>query len=1060
MPYIKEACVDNIKDSIDIVKIVGQFVELQQTGSTFKGLSPFTNERTPSFFVIPSKQIFKCFSSGKGGGAINFLMELRGFTYPQALEWIAKLNNVELEYDDSEEAQERVKRNAERDELRKVAKAAANFYHQQLLALDDDHPAWKEMAKRGYDRNDALEYGIGYAKGGTALVDKIRNVPGGSTYIEMAMQIGLVNEDHKDKLAHRLTFSISDHNELLVGLAGRYLGSKPNYPKWVNPKESLLYSKESVLYGLNVAMPAISAKRQAIIVEGYNDVIAFHKNGLQHTVGSCGTAIATKQIRLLKKYCTSVILAMDPDDAGKRSTLKYIPLFLKEELLVQVLILSHDPDEFCREKAEEIQLQGLEKMIEEPGVLVDGFRYLADSMLNDPTTGEPIENEFKKNSAIRELIKVVRSIPDKFHQVNYEDLLLKLTGISAAKFKAFVKAEEDVAEQVEDLNKKRSSKSEQMYHLPKGAELRDVQTDIERYGLFMHNNQVWVKSGEEPPYSFRAVSNFQMEVLMHIKDRSMSRKLIKITNVLNQVSVNDVSSADLNTLRTFVNVVTNEGKYQWWGGPKEHQQLVRLLIDRMGVGHQVDLLGWQNRGFWCWVNRVIVPGQLDIEPCEHGTFELDGIHYYIPAANTAFKDDEFSYGPEKRLRYIAPKVMLTDYLAQIKKVHREHSINAILITLGAIFLDHIITKADTFPIMYLYGPPSTGKDNLLKAIMVFFGDKQSAINLKQSQSTGKGSIRKMAQIRNILTHFSEFTNDDPKVTGLIQGIWDRDGYTIGAPQSKYKTEDVPIHQVATVTGNVYPKGDALISRLLIEEMTKKGFTAHETEEFFQLKKMMNQGISGLTSQIIQFRKHFEENFGQKHELIAKEIREIDVFNTQEARFAQNISILGAVYKSLEERIIFPFSFAEFLDHNVKLVKRQITKMEGAHILHKWWDCFLACVRTHSNPLVHGKDFQVKNGNLYIRWTLCFMRVSQSWYGQYNQAPPTKEDMSTALRESDPFIDLVKSERFGGTNTSAFVFALDALEIKGELEAATSKTSYGETIPEDLTGSVDEDNLPF
>src|SRR5690606_29510920 len=316
MPYISKQFIDSIQEESDVLDVIKRFVDLKKSGSNYKGYSPFTQEKTPSFMVSPAKQIWKCFSSGKGGNnAVSFLME-KGMSFTESIEWLANIYAKDIVYDDSKEAKAYMEKISKQEDLRPLLKATIKKYINAFKKLPENHLAKKEVIeKRKYTKEVVDTYQIGFAPGNkfiyTLLSEKGLTTPG--------TDLGLISKGN-DFYYNRVTYTVFDSNGAPVGISGRDL-SKDTKVKWLNSRDTILYDKSKIWYGLNLAKMEIRNKSKAYVVEGYNDVISFQINGLLNTVAPCGTSIHDNQITELKKYTDTVVFAMDGDKAGRSSTL-------------------------------------------------------------------------------------------------------------------------------------------------------------------------------------------------------------------------------------------------------------------------------------------------------------------------------------------------------------------------------------------------------------------------------------------------------------------------------------------------------------------------------------------------------------------------------------------------------------------------------------------------------------------------------------------------------------------------------------------------------------------
>jgi DNA primase len=349
---IKQETIDLVRSRADIVDVIGSRLKLKRAGSSMMACCPFHGEKTPSFHVWQKSQQFKCFGCGESGDAISFLMKHEKLQFAEAIEQLAGQYNISIEYDEvqRQEAQEKKDKKAE---MQQVLDFAWKHYHKGLMALPEDAAAKQYLMKRHIDNDMMHKWGLGYAPMDfkhltTPLINMGKYEP--------AVDAGVVNtKDGKsyDFLVNRIVIPVHDVNGRLVTLAGREVpGSGKETAKYLNGRESLLYSKSKVLYGLYQAVnsKAIDAAGFAYMVEGYFDVISLHEAEVQNALAPCGTAITMEQASFLKRYTSHIVLMQDADKAGVKSMLKAIDLFLSLDFKVEVVELpaKMDPDEYVR----------------------------------------------------------------------------------------------------------------------------------------------------------------------------------------------------------------------------------------------------------------------------------------------------------------------------------------------------------------------------------------------------------------------------------------------------------------------------------------------------------------------------------------------------------------------------------------------------------------------------------------------------------------------------------------------------------------------------------------
>jgi DNA primase len=401
---ITKPTIDKIMEATDIVEVIGEFVQLKKRGANYVGLSPFVNERTPSFTVSPVKGIFKDFSSGKGGSAVTFLMELEKFTYPEALKWLAKKYGIEVE--ETVESSENREADNRRESLMIVTGYAAKFFHESLLDTDEGKNIGLSYFKeRGFSKETITKFELGYSPDqweaftGQALKDGYQQ----EFLEESGLSVKRDNGSLYDRYRGRVMFPIHSFSGRVIAFGGRTLKSDKNVPKYVNSPESEIYHKSSVLYGLYFAKKAIREEDNCYLAEGYADVISVHQAGIENVVASSGTSLTVDQIRLIGRLTKNITILYDGDAAGIKASLRGLDMILEEGLNVKVVLFpdGHDPDSYVRK----VGTSAFKKYIED--TKKDFILYKTDLLLKD-AGNDPI----KKAEVIREIVESVAKIPD------------------------------------------------------------------------------------------------------------------------------------------------------------------------------------------------------------------------------------------------------------------------------------------------------------------------------------------------------------------------------------------------------------------------------------------------------------------------------------------------------------------------------------------------------------------------------------------------------------------------------------------------------------------------
>lgn len=344
--------VDEIYRTADIIEIISDYVTLKRKGTNFWALSPFVKEKSPSFAVNPAKGIYKCFSSGKGGNVISFLMEMEGYSYPEALLHIAKKYNIDIPEAETDEGYEK-KRN-QLESLYVLLDFASKFYNEQLTKTESGRNiALRYFKERGILESTVEVFQLGYAPDTwDSLAKEARSQLYQEEYL---IEAGLCTLSEKtgsliDRFRDRIMFPILNPTGKTVGFGGRIMGNKEKEAKYINSPESLVYHKSQILFGLYQARNAIREKNLCILTEGYMDVIALYQSGIYHTVASSGTALTEEQAKLIKRFTKNVLLIYDGDAPGIKAALRGVDVLVAEGLSVRILILpdNHDPDSYTK----------------------------------------------------------------------------------------------------------------------------------------------------------------------------------------------------------------------------------------------------------------------------------------------------------------------------------------------------------------------------------------------------------------------------------------------------------------------------------------------------------------------------------------------------------------------------------------------------------------------------------------------------------------------------------------------------------------------------------------
>lgn len=402
--FYPEELVEEIRIKNDIVDVISSYIKLQKKGSSHMGLCPFHNEKSPSFSVSSSRQMYHCFGCGVGGNVFTFIMEYENYTFVEALKLLASRAGVNLpQGEDSEEAK---KQASLKSRLLEINKEAGKYYYFQLKS-DRGQLAYKYLINRGISDEAIKQFGLGYAGAGDDLYQYLKHLG----YEDVILKdSGLVNFDEKrkvyDKFWNRVMYPIMDVNSRVIGFGGRVMGE--GMPKYLNSPETKVFDKSRNLYGLNFAR--ISRKPNILICEGYMDVIALHQAGFNNAVASLGTAFTGLQANLLKRYTSEVLLTYDSDEAGTKAALRAIPILKEAGLSVKVINMKpyKDPDEF-------IKALGAEEFKKRIVAATNSFLYEVEVMEREYNLTDPEE----KTKFFNEIAKKMLQFPEEIERNIY-----------------------------------------------------------------------------------------------------------------------------------------------------------------------------------------------------------------------------------------------------------------------------------------------------------------------------------------------------------------------------------------------------------------------------------------------------------------------------------------------------------------------------------------------------------------------------------------------------------------------------------------------------------------
>ena len=418
---ISRSTIDRVFETARVEEVIGEFVQLKKAGSNFKGLSPFTDEKSPSFMVSPVKQIWKDFSTGKGGNAVSFLMEHEHYSYPEAIKFLAKKYNIEIE--ETVQSDEQKEQMNERESMFLVSNFAKDYFHDVLMNSTQGKAIGLSYFKeRGFREDIIKKFDLGYCLDTWDSFTNEALKKGYDIKYLASTGVTIVRENKQfDRFKGRVMFPIHSMSGRILGFGGRTLSSDKKTAKYVNSPESDIYHKSKILYGIYHAKKEIAKQDNCFLVEGYTDVISFYQSGVENVVASSGTALTSDQIRLVNRLTKNITVLFDGDAAGIRASIRGIDLILEQGMNVKVVAFpdGEDPDSFAKKHSDAELKEYLENSAQD-------FINFKVSLLMKEASNDPV----KKAGLIRDIVTSISKIPDSIQREVYVQECSRIMDIS------------------------------------------------------------------------------------------------------------------------------------------------------------------------------------------------------------------------------------------------------------------------------------------------------------------------------------------------------------------------------------------------------------------------------------------------------------------------------------------------------------------------------------------------------------------------------------------------------------------------------------------------------
>ena len=892
---IPKTIIEKILDAAHIEDVFGEFLPLQKRGTIYRALCPFHQEKTPSFTVTPNRSMFYCFGCHKGGNVITFLMEHENMTYPEAVRWLGRKYGIEVEEREEtiDEKQQRLKRKS----LLIVNTAVHKHYREVFLRYK---PA-QDYAYRRWGQKYCDEIEIGFAPiDGKALA----HLP---LQKEFLQELGLINPQGYDFFQNRIVIPIKDRYQHIIGFTARVMDD--SQPKYLNSKESLLYSKRSTVFGLDVAWRAAGKTGQMYLVEGAPDCMRLHAIGVQNAVADLGSAWTVEQFQLIKRAANKVCFIPDNDPlkggadygTGIEAVMKAGKLATEQHLTVSVKEITtteegkkEDPDTYFKN-------QTLFKAVEEE----DFILWLAAKLFE--TSG----NTEQKSDAVKRIAHLLSFIDDDTKLTMFIDALTKYHRGKLFWQKA-----------IENERTRRDSPKED-----------DIDLNLQ-YGFWIDRGKYFSTTEKGGVLEW---SNFTLTPLFHIKDPLMAKRLYLLTNELGVKEIVEMEQEDLISLQKFRQKLESLGNFIWKASEKELIKLKSFLYEKTETAAQIKQLGWNKKGFFAFGNGIF-DGRQFHEVNEYGIVHLgEKGNFYLPALSRIYKENTDYFRFERQfVHFNFSMISLRDFTRQLFLIFGDNGKIGFCFYLATLFRDIITLTTRSFPILDLFGPKGSGKSELGHTLMSFFVIDNIPPNIQNSTIPALNDT--VAAAANALVHIDEYKNgiDTAKIE-FIKGLWDGTGRTRMNMATDKKKETTAVDAGVIISGQEMPTADiALFSRLIFLLFPKSNFTASEKANYQQLLQIRSKGLSHLTLQLLAHRDKFGQCFYDQYRQTLDDVNSRLTSHTIIDRIVQNWVIPLTSFRCLEGKLDTTLSYKELLEITVEGIVHQNMECKTNDELGSFW----------------------------------------------------------------------------------------------------------------------------
>lgn len=955
---ILQRTIEQVKEVAPSDIIKHYVADLKKNGVNWQGCCPFHAEKTPSFSVNDSKNLYKCFGCGAGGDGIKFIMEHEKQTFQEAIITIAKIAGIPVEYEERELSDKEKQFISDADLQEKILNFIIPIYQKQLHSLPENHPAKVWLYERKLTDDDIKEWNLGWSPADwkfitPKLIDK--------GWYDMANRMGIIkrkNENNWDGYRSRIIFPIDDRNGKFIGIGGRFIDldgkAGENVPKYINPENYELYNKSSVLYGLSKARKEIEIAKSANVVEGYMDVISPYKSGIKNTVGTCGTAFTENQIKLLKRYTNNFNLWFDNDNAGINATIKALPELVKANISAKKITYDidvKDPDAYTNaiDTNENFKLKSEDAII-----------WYASKIWN-----ECDDNIHEQSIAKKTILELIAKVPSEIFRNNYLDSIISILGFKAGSTKKEFNSifdSENVQDDVQDDDISNIKFYEWMTEEQKETAVMQGYLAIDK------KEKGKRKVGY---YSFSSngkteITNFIITPLFHIYAGVESRYLLQIDNGRVK-AVLDIPARIIPSPEQFQSIAVSESNFMIYGSKIQWLRVASDILANFQRCEEIVFLGWQPRSkFFAWVDKIYVPKVGIKELNQWGIYNHHGNNFLIPASSEAYKkfvnSDNDPYEDIRNFKYVEAKIDFKQWAEIQYKVYKNVGLLNIAFIAMTIYKDLITSIDNNFPHLYYFGEPGSGKSKAAESVAAIFYKERAAFNL--NSGTDAAFFSYVSKYSNTINHLNEFDIETIKNMDWFQAI---KGWFDGESRQRMKMSGVKGIETMKSKGGVVLTGQKLVTiddnsvvtRCLIEGFGKQEYSDKESKLFFDLKKLEKDGLTSLITAILDLQETFVENYKKNFFYLIGEWRRTKSGARQISnRILQNWAFAATAYNTLSQELILPAPAGEFENYCYAQAVRWNKFISTSDTLSEFWRT-VEFLYSQGDSITEGWDFIIE-----------------------------------------------------------------------------------------------------